>query len=147
MNCLDDCARWSHFDHVADMGVQATGSNLGDAFAQAALGMMAIVTDVEISAVEAVAVCCQAPDEELLLIDWLNTLIFEMATRRLLFGRFEVHIERNATNVSLTATAWGEPVNRDKHHPAVELKGATYTALDVHREEDDTWTARCVIDV
>lgn len=138
---------WQHFDHVADMGIEATGANLEDTFVQAALGMTAIVTDAQIADVQPVEIRCQAPDEELLLIDWLNAIIFEMATQRLLFGRFDVSIAPVAAGYELTGTAWGEPVRRDHHHPAVELKGATYTALDLHRQAGGGWVARCVIDV
>ena len=64
----------------------------------------------------------RAPDDELLLVDWLNALIFEMATRRMLFGRFEVQLVPG----QLEATAWGELVEASQHQPAVEPKGATY---------------------
>ena len=40
----------------------------------------------------------RGPDDELLLVDWLNALIYEMATRRMLFGRFDVTIEGSAAD-------------------------------------------------
>ena len=86
---------------------------------------------------------CEAPDDELLFVDWLNALVYEMATRKLLFGRFEVHIN----GARLTARAWGEPVSAAKHQPAVEVKGATYTALRVAQEQNGEWVAQCVVDV
>jgi tRNA nucleotidyltransferase (CCA-adding enzyme) len=85
---------------------------------------------------------CDAPDDELLLVDWLNQLVFEMATRKFLFSRFEVRIEDH----HLAATAWGEPVDTARHQPAVEIKGATYTALRVARDNGE-WIAQCVVDV
>jgi tRNA nucleotidyltransferase (CCA-adding enzyme) len=104
---------------------------------------MAVVADLQtIDAREAVTVECEAPDDELLLVDWLNMLVFEMSTRKCLFGRFEVKIAGH----HLTATAWGEPVDIAHHQPAVEIKGATYTALRV-RQENDQWIAQTVVDV
>jgi len=138
---------WEHFDHAADMGVCATGASLEETFAQAALGMTAIITDASISASQSVAIRCQAPDAEILLIDWLNALVFEMATGGKLFGRFDVHIEPAGEGLILHATAWGERVDPEKHQPAVEIKGATYTALSVTERADGSWTARCVVDV
>lgn len=138
---------WQHFDHAADMGISATGASLEETFVQAALGMTAIITEAPIRSSTSVSLRCQAPDAELLLIDWLNALIFEMATRHLLFGRFEVNIEPVAAGLALTATAWGEPVDPDRHQPAVEVKGATYTALSVAEQADGSWQARCVVDV
>jgi len=84
-----------------------------------------------------------APDAELLLVDWLNSLIFEMVTRNMLFSRFEVHLENNR----LTAQVWGEALEVARHHPAVEIKGATYTALKVAQQQDGGWLAQCVVDV
>ena len=46
----------------------------------------------------------------------------------------------------LHAQAWGELVDPARHHPAVEVKGATYTALRVARENGE-WVAQTVVDV
>lgn len=135
---------WEHFRHEADVGVRGVGASPAAAFAQAALALTAVVTDpARVEAREAVAISCRAPDAELLLADWLNALVFEMATRRMLFARFEVRIDGDA----LQATAWGEPVDVTRHQPAVEVKGATYTELKVTRQADGAWLAQCVVDV
>jgi len=135
---------WEHFHHEADVGVRGIGPTRADAFAQAATAMTAVVTDPE-SVVDRtpVAISCQAPEDALLLADWLNALILEMAVRHVLFRRFEVAIEDGR----LEATAWGEAVDVARHQPAVELKGATYTALDVRQRPDGWWVAQCVVDV
>ena len=79
--------------------------------------MSAVITEPErIAAREAVLICCEAPDDELLLADWLNALIFEMATRHMLFSRFSISIAPG----KLSATAWGEPLDPGKHQPAVD---------------------------
>jgi protein archease len=92
---------------------------------------------------EAVTVHCEARDQELLFVEWLNTLVFEMATRGMIFAHFGVSI----AGTSLDGTACGEPVNVARHQPAAEVKGATYTALRVARDADGTWVAQCVVDV
>ncbi len=136
--------RWEHFPHEADMGVRGIGASREEAFEQAALAMTAVITDpVKVIATEPIALTCRAPDDELLLVDWLNALIYEMATRKWLFSRFEVHIKDHV----LTARAWGEPMDTDKHQLAVEIKGATYTALRVAQESNGEWVAQCVVDV
>jgi SHS2 domain-containing protein len=123
--------------------VRGLGASVAQAFEQAALALTAAVTDpASVAPREPVAVECSAPDEELLLVDWLNALVYEMATRRMLFSRFEVEISGGR----LSARAWGEPVDPARHHPAVEVKGATYTTLRVAREGGE-WLAQTVIDV
>jgi tRNA nucleotidyltransferase (CCA-adding enzyme) len=136
-------ARWEHFAHEADMGVRGYGATQEAAFEQAALAMTAVITDLaKVQPRDAVEIHCEAPDDELLFVDWLNALVFEMATRRLVFSRFEVHI----TGHQLRGRAWGEPPDVARHQPAVEIKGATYTALRVVQENGE-WIAQTVVDV
>lgn len=126
------------------MGVRGFGPTLAAAFEEAALAMTAaIVEPARVAARDKVAVACQAPDDELLLAEWLNQLVYEMATRRMLFSRFEVRIADHR----LEGAAWGEPIDPRRHEPGVEVKGATLTALQVRREADGRWIAQCVIDV
>jgi len=135
---------WEHFPHGADIGVRGIGSTESEAFEQAALALTAVVTDpASVTQREAVGIRCEAPDDELLLADWLNAIVYEMSTRGALFGRFAVKLDRPR----LEATAWGEPVDRARHRPAVEVKGATYTALRVEQRADRAWVAQCVVDV
>src|SRR5512147_2383227 len=129
-------ARWEHFPHEADIGVRGVGTTKEQAFEQAALALTAVIIDPrELTPREPVEVACEAPDDELLLADWLNALVYQMSTRKLLFGRFEVHLEGHR----LRGRAWGEPIDVARHRPAVEVKGATYTELSVRREPDGTW--------
>lgn len=139
-----DAARWEHFSHQADVGVRGLGATLEQAFEQAALALTAVITDPRaVAASEMLPISCMAPNAELLLADWLNSLIFEMVTRNMLFSRFEVHLEGSRLN----AKAWGEALDVARHHPAVEIKGATYTALKVVQQPDGSWMAQCVVDV
>ncbi len=136
--------RWDHFHHEADIGVRGIGDSPALAFEQVALALTAVITTPDrIREISAQEIRLQAPDLDFLLYQWLNELIYRMATRRMLFCRFQVEIRDN----QLQATAWGEPVDRDRHRPAVEVKGATLTALSVQRDGEGRWRAQCVVDV
>ena len=139
-------AGWSHFDHDADIGVRGTGPTLATAFEQAALALTGIITEEPVAAAQAVAITCAAPDVETLFVDWLNALVFEMATRQMLFGRYEVAIRQDG-ECALEGQAWGERVDRERHRPTVEVKGATFTALSVRQDADGLWRAQCIVDV
>ena len=87
----DQTPRWEHFEHRADIGVAGYGRTPAEAFEQVALALTAILCDPGLVAPSVwVEVQCEAPDLELLLVDWLNALVHEMATRHLLFSRFRV---------------------------------------------------------
>jgi len=136
-------AGWEHYEHGADIGVRGVGASKTEAFEQAALALTAVIADpAAVQQRKRVALACEAPDDELLLAEWLNALVYEMATRRMLFSRFAVRLE----GTLLTAEAWGEAVDAARHHPAVEVKGATYTTLRV-APEGEGWLAQTVVDV
>lgn len=126
------------------MGIRGIGPTLEEAFAQAAVALTAIITDPsKVLAKESITLRAADPDRELLFVDFLNAIIFEMASRNMLFGDFVVTIKEGA----LTATARGEAVDVARHQPAVEIKGATYTALVVRELDNGLWMAQCVVDV
>jgi SHS2 domain-containing protein len=136
--------RWEHFDHGADIGVRGIGRTKAQAFEQAALALTAVITDPSrVAPLERVAIRCEAADDESLLVAWLNALVTEMALRRMLFSRFEVALDGS----SLRARAEGERVDVRRHEPAVEVKGATYTELRVHRLPHGGWLAQTIVDV
>jgi len=137
---------WEHFRHGADIGVRGLGSTPGEAFAQAAMALTAVVTDPAcIRPRHVLEIRMRDSDPELLLFDWLNEIVFLMATRRMLFGHFEVSVD--VTKAELHATIHGEPVDRQRHAPAVEIKGVTLTELKVAPLDDGRWLAQCVVDV
>jgi len=137
-------AAWERFPHGSDIGVRGFGSTQAEAFVQAALALVSVITDPAlVRAQQAVRVSCRAPDPELLLVDWLNALISAMATEEMLFGRFDVRI----ADGKLDAVAYGEPIDAIRHRPAVEIKGATFTELQVAQDRDGRWRAQCVVDV
>jgi tRNA nucleotidyltransferase (CCA-adding enzyme) len=137
-------SRWDHFEHQADIGVRAVAPSREALFEYLGEALTAVITDPgKVRAAETISVHCEAPDDALLLVDWLNALIYEMATRRMLFSEWHVQLR----NQTLSARIRGEPVDRSRHQPVVEVKGATYTALSVEQDEDGTWHGQCVVDV
>lgn len=135
---------WEHYSHPADMGIRGFGRTREEAFAQAALALTAIIADpATIEPRTAVEIVCEEDDDEMLLWYWLSAVLYEMATRNMLFGRFDVR----PVEGGIKATAWGETVNVARHDPAVEVKAATYMDLKVRRDAEGAWMAQCVVDV
>lgn len=136
--------RWEHFPHQADVGIRGIGATKAEAFEQASLALTAVVAELEaVDAVEPFEITCEADNDGLLLVEWLSRLVYEMSTRRMLFSRFDVFIGEK----QLKARIWGEPIDPEKHKPAVEVKAVTYCDLAVCQAADGSWTAQCVVDV
>jgi tRNA nucleotidyltransferase (CCA-adding enzyme) len=136
--------RWELYSHPSDIGVRGRGATREEAFAQAALALTSVITDLEkVQPKEAVEIECKEQDDDLLFLCWLSSLLYEMDTRRMLFSRFEIQ----AIEGGIKARAWGEPVEVARHEPAVEVKAATYADLKAQRQSDGTWVAQCIVDV
>ncbi|HAL44978.1 MAG: hypothetical protein A2Y12_06635 [Planctomycetes bacterium GWF2_42_9] len=134
---------WQHFSHQSDIGIRAEAELLSRAFEDAATALTAIVTDPStVETVQPVNFELAGENEEDLFFHFMSKIIYEMDVRKMFFGRYEVKIE----NSHLTAIAWGEKINFERHSPAVEPKGVTMNQLRV-KEENGKWTVQCVIDV
>jgi tRNA nucleotidyltransferase (CCA-adding enzyme) len=135
---------WEHYPHPADVGIRGFGQSPDEAFVNAACALTAIIVDLEnIKPINSVKIKCKDSNVDLLFNTWLSRLLYEMSTRDMLFSKFEVKIKGE----HLTAKAWGEKVNRKKHHPTVEVKAATFTDLKVVKQNDGIWLAQCIVDV
>lgn len=136
--------RWEHFAHDADIGIRGFGRSLNEAFEQGALALTAICTNPNgVLSRDCIDVACSATDPEVLFVDWLNAVVYQMSTMHHLFGRFEVWTDGRELNARL----FGEPVDVERHQPSVEIKGATFTELSVRRQSNGDWVAQCVVDV
>lgn len=87
--------RWEHFQHDANIGIRGIAPTKPQAFEQAALALTAVVTPPEsVQALTGIDIHCDSSDDEFLFLDWINALIFEMATCTMLFSHFQVALER-----------------------------------------------------
>jgi len=120
-------------DHTADVGVIAYGTDLKQAFANAARALFSLIT--ELDDVEEVLhrdIKINASDEESLLVAWLNELVYRFDTEGILFKRFDVS-QLGATH--LEARGYGEKADRSKHKLKTGVKGATYHMLKVDKTD------------
>ncbi len=135
--------RYETFDHEADIGIRGFGATIAEAFENTAIALYSVMVNIHrVKPKERRIVKVSAPDRELLLVEWLNALLSLSDIERMVFSKFEVKI--NGT--SLTGTAWGEILDRERHQAHVEVKGATYHLLSV-QERDNGYVAQCVVDV
>jgi tRNA nucleotidyltransferase (CCA-adding enzyme) len=71
---------WKHFPHQADIGARGIGSTKAAAFESATHALTAVITDPgSVASTHSVPIVCEAPDDELLLVDWLTAFVYEMA--------------------------------------------------------------------
>jgi len=118
-------------NHTADVGIVAYGADLSQAFANAARALFSLITELDdVAEVLHRDIELTAPDEEGLLVEWLNELIYLFDTENILFKRFDI-ITLN--NTQLKARSYGEKVDKSKHKLKTGVKAATYHMLKVDK--------------
>ena len=118
-------------DHTADVGIIAYGTDISQAFANAARALFSLIT--ELDDVEEVLyrdIELTAPDEESLLVEWLNELIYLFDVENIVFKRFDI---TQLNNTQLRARSYGEKVDSSKHRLKTGVKAATYHMLKVDK--------------
>jgi SHS2 domain-containing protein len=132
-------------DHTADVGVVAYGADLSQAFANAGRALFSLIVEPE-SVRETLSrdIEVRAPDEESLLVEWLNELIYLFDTENILFRRFEVS---ELDSGRLRARGYGEKVDSSRHQLKTGVKAATYHMLSVSRDEDGGYRVRVIFDI
>ena len=118
-------------DHTADVGVVAYGDNISQAFSNAARALFSLITELD-SVAEVVYRNTEltATDEESLLVEWLNELIYLFDTENIVFKRFDVTV---LLDVRLRARSYGEKVDSLRHRLKTGVKAATYHMLRVEK--------------
>jgi SHS2 domain-containing protein len=135
---------WEHFEHTADLGLRVRAPDLGTLLAEAGRGLFAMLVDNldDVHPAEPVEVKVAGSDPEYLIFDWLSELLAIFDKRRLLLCRFDVRVDQSGAK----GTAWGEPIDPDRHHLAHEVKAITYHGLCVERTASG-WRAEVIVDI
>jgi SHS2 domain-containing protein len=134
------------FDHTADLGLRIRASSLDDLFQTAAEGLFDVIVanrDQVASRVREV-LSLEADSTELLLIAWLNELIFRSETEHRFYGHFRVRLSPDAR--SLTAEIQGEAIDPDRHLLDHEVKAVTHHGTRLVRRADG-WLAEVILDI
>ncbi|MFO8031631.1 MAG: archease [Desulfohalobiaceae bacterium] len=137
-------AGYETFEHGADIGIRGWGHSLEQAFAQAALAMFSLIRpDLEgLSPKDGIFIQAEGYDLESLFVAWLNSLLSQADIQDLIFCSFEPRIQ----GFRLEAWAYGQKQTQDPELQGVEVKGATFSELQVC-EQQGLWLAQCVVDV
>jgi len=119
-------------EHTADIGIIAYGGVINEAFANAAKGMFSLITELhDVEETECRDIEVTAPDQENLLVNWLNELIFLFDVENIVFKRFDI---TEISDTNLKARSYGQKVNNQKHGIKTGIKAATYHMLNIEKD-------------
>ena len=133
---------------TSDVTFQAWGHDLDEVFAAAADAtvnvMVAALDSIHPHVSRTVAVDADALD--LLLLRFLDELIFAKDADGLLMRAAAVHVERGDHRHRLTATLRGEAIDPHRHELLADVKAVTLHGLSV-TAGDSGWRAQVTLDV
>ena len=118
-------------NHTADVSIIAYGADISQAFANAAKALFSLITELDdVQEVLYKDIEVTATDEESLLVEWLNELIYLFDAEHIIFKRFDI---TKLDNIQLRARSYGERVDSSRHKLKVGVKAATYHMLKVDK--------------
>ncbi len=132
------------FEHTADVGLRVRADDLNALFADAGRGLFSLIVanPKSIRLVEQTVVEIAGKRHDDLLFDWLAELLYRFDTERLVFGQFDVNVDREG----LKATVRGESIDPQRHELDMEVKAITYHGLKVQQHGDE-WLAEVIVDI
>ncbi len=125
-------------DHTADIAVRIVAADAPTFFQEALRGLHLILLDERsfegIREAEELPLDLRAPDNETLLVDFFNELIYLFDTRRWISRRLAVETVTLDGSPRLRGTLRGEHFDPSRHSLQTEIKAATFHDLEVRRE-------------
>ena len=120
-------------DHTADIGIAAYGADIKELFINAATGLFSLMVDLNTVKEDTEReVKLTAEDEETLLVEWLNELIYIFDVEHLLFKRFQID---GLNGNQVKARCFGEKVDQSRHRLERAIKAATYHMLRITKSD------------
>jgi protein archease len=135
---------WEHFEVEADVGVRAWGGTRAAAFAQAALGVLALIVEpASVGVRESRAIRAQAETPETLLAAWVDECLYVHEIEGFVAADVEVD---ECSDTVVHGRLLGEPLDASRHRLGTVVKAATLHAISV-ATTDSRHEVRIIVDV
>ena len=135
---------FSILEHPSDLGIEARGRTLEEAFEQAALGLMSIILDLSTAAEEhSKIISVTGVDREQLLVKWLSEILYLYDGEKFIGKRFST---TRLDEHCLESNIFGEYFSETKHKTKLDVKAITYHQLGIMKEKDG-WRVRVFLDI
>jgi SHS2 domain-containing protein len=130
---LERTVGYTFLPHTTDAYVQATGTTIEEAFGYAAIALIDTMCNVDtVSRLMTEELHAEAPDEVILLYNWLELLLLKFELEHRVLSSFEgMKISRESSKFFLHTKAIGEMYDKKKHGAKVEVKAVTLHRMEV----------------
>ena len=137
-------AGYAILEHPADLGIEARGATIVEAFQNAARALMSIILDdSKVEACEVREISTRAIDAEHLLVKWLSEILYLFDGQQFVAKEFLI---TELTSQRLEATIRGERFSKVRHQTRLDVKAVTYHQLEVRQGEHEV-TLKVFLDI
>jgi len=131
-------------EHTADIGFRARGRTREEMFENAALALESVALHIEgVEPKIPYPIAAAGEDDESLLVNWLNEVLFYLDGRQVAMCRFRVE---QLAPYRVVGQGWGEPRDSERHPAKLVVKGVTYHQLKISRTGEG-WFAEVYLDI
>lgn len=132
------------FEHTADLGLRVRAASRVELFAEAGRALMSVlIANLDgIQPVQERQLRVAGTEDDYLLLDWLNELLYCFDVERMALVEFHLTFDQGG----LTARCRGELLDEERHRLEHEVKAITYHGLTV-RSSDEGWLAEVIVDI
>ena len=122
---------YKFLDHATDAIIEVTAKDIKEAFAVAANAEINLTLDQnKVEEKDKKEFSANGKDLRYLLFSWLEEIPFLLITEGFAIRRIEFDITENEGYV-INATAFGEPLDVQKHNFKVEIKAPTFYDMEI----------------
>ncbi|MEM3851466.1 MAG: archease [Methanomassiliicoccales archaeon] len=133
--------KYKLLDHTADIYIQAFGSSIEEIFENSAYALFDQIADIStVRPTGEERIELEDREKDLLLVDYLNELLYMHDAFRQLYSEFNVSFETGR----LVSKVRGEELDRERHVLKMDVKAVTYHMLELNLADG---YAKFIIDV
>jgi len=135
------------FDHTADVGFLVDANTFPELLKGAAIATFDTMTNLKkISPKLTKKIKLKNKDQDKLLFEYIEELIFLKDSDYMLFSKFNIKVTKEKENYVLISEVKGEKINPKKHDLKVDVKAITFHQFSVKKSKDK-WKAKIILDI
>ena len=136
--------KYNLIDHTADFGIQVFGSDSQELFANAALALFDVITEMDVlTGRDSIKITASGEDWSDLMINWLREILYLWNGKEMLVKSVQI-LSLSENNIS--AKIYFDAYMPDRHTIKTEIKAVTYHQIQV-KSSPSGWEAQIIFDI
>ncbi|MBW2644149.1 MAG: archease [Deltaproteobacteria bacterium] len=136
--------KYNLIDHTADFGIHVFGSDSKELFANAALALFDLITDINhLKGLDSCNIEVSGDDWSDLMVNWLREILYLWNGKEFLLKKVRI---LSLSETKLSASVELDTFDPDRHIIKTEIKAVTYHQIQVNSSPSG-WEARIIFDI